>query len=278
MNMYKLKILNFNKNINNKITIGYLSWKRQDIFKQTLESHKQNGLFDIVPSENRIIFFQEISNEDKDIAKLYNCKYIGNKENIGILNAFIELVEACKTEYFIFCENDFILMENNYDIIKTINDTNSILKDDKYAQIKLSNYKNPGFLYINGNNEWLEQNQENFKYKVESLSWIPNPKTFYNNQQIVNYNYEWFIFNNEDQVWSNHIYACNTNFLKNIIIPLLKHNRDNNFKLDIKYQGLESTLVDIDNIPNKNEYIINLIEEYKKRKIYSGGGNFYHNK
>lgn len=38
-----------------QITIGYLSWKRHDILEQTLQSHKENGLFDIIPPENRII-------------------------------------------------------------------------------------------------------------------------------------------------------------------------------------------------------------------------------
>ena len=56
----------------NEITIGYLSWKRHDILEQTLKSHKENGLFDIIPPENRIIFFQEISQQDRNIAYKYN--------------------------------------------------------------------------------------------------------------------------------------------------------------------------------------------------------------
>ena len=43
----------------NKISIGYLSWKREKILTQTLESHKTNGLFDLIKPENRFIFFQE---------------------------------------------------------------------------------------------------------------------------------------------------------------------------------------------------------------------------
>ena len=37
----------------NNITIGYLSWKRHNVFEQTLSSHMNNGLFDIIKSENR---------------------------------------------------------------------------------------------------------------------------------------------------------------------------------------------------------------------------------
>jgi len=259
-------------------SINYLSWKKVSILTETLDSHDKNGLFNQITNENRNIFFQEISNEDIEIAKQYNINIFGNNENIGILNAFIELVENCKTEYFIFCENDFLLMKEDYDIKKTLDDVKQILQEDNYAQVKLSNYKNPGFLYISGGEDWLKQNQENYKYKIESLSWIPNPKEFYKTMKTINYNYEWFVVNNDDQLWSNHIYACNTSFLKNIILPLLKHNKDTNNTLDIKYQGLEDTFNNIDSIRHKDERIQFLIEEYKKRKIYSGGGNFFHNK
>ena len=77
-------------------------------------------------------------------------------------------------------------MKNDYDISKTIYDVCKILENNPYTQIKLSNYKNPGFLYIKGGPEWLKQDQSNFKYKVESLSWIPNPKEFYPNMNIYN--------------------------------------------------------------------------------------------
>ncbi len=265
------------------ITIGYLSWKRHDIFNQTLLSHKTNGLFDCILPKNRLIYFQEINEIDIDVANKYDCNYIGSKENVGILNAFIELVENCKTDYFIFCENDFFLLQSQntgFDIKLSLSDMINILQNDDLAQVKLSNSKKPGFIYIRNiiNNEWFQQDQHDFKYKAESLSWVKYPFQFYKNLQSIKYNYEWIKFNSLDQNWSNHIYGCNTKYLKEIVVPILKHNRDYNKKLDIKYQGLEDTLNLIGNIPelDKNEKIIDLIETHKKRNIYSGGGNFYH--
>ena len=215
---------------------------------------------------------------DKDLADQYQLNILGNLQNIGILNAFIELVEKCQTKYFIFCENDFILMSENFEIKKTLEDVSNILDFEEYAQVKLSNSKNPGFLYIKGDKEWLEKNQDDYKYKVESLSWVPNPLEFYSNLQTVNLNYQWYEFKSQDQMWSNHIHVCNTKYLKEIVIPLLKYNRDHNPKLDVKYQGLEDTLNFTQDIPNPPENIKKLIEEHHKRTIYSGGGNFYHHK
>ena len=71
---------------------------------------------------------------------------------------------------------------------------------------------------------------------------------------------------------------CHTDTIKKNILPLLIHNRDNNKGLDVMYQVLEDTIINLDDIPNKNNVIIELINNVKKYKIYCGGGNFYHNK
>ena len=169
-------------------------------------------------------------------------------------------------------------MKDGFEIQQTLNDVISILDNDKYGMVKLSNSKKPGFLYVKGGAEWLKGDQSKYQYKAESLSWIPNPKEFYKDIKTVIYNYEWFIFDKEDQRWSNHIYACNTEYLQKVIVPLLKHSRDNNPKLDRRYQGLEDTLMFPENIPNQNDMIKELISLHNQRHIYSGGGNFFHNR
>ena len=57
-----------------------------------------------------------------------------------------------------------------------------------------------------------------------------------------------FQFESKNKFWLNHVYACNTTYLKELVILLLKHNRDNSKVLDVKYQGLEDTL----NFTDKN--------------------------
>lgn len=225
------------------ITIGYLSWKRHNIFKQTLDSHKKNGLFEIISPENRIIFFQEISEKDKEIAKMYECNYIGNNQNIGILNAFIELVEACKTEYFIFCENDWNLIENSNKTKNIIDDCVKILESNKADIIRLRHRTNPGKpLYSRPNsiNEWLNADISKFPYKLESLSWLEEPNKNYNNiLEEYNGNYKWYITSLEHQRWSNNIFIGKTDYIKNNIIELIKQFKSSNDN----YTGLEDVLI-----------------------------------
>ena len=223
-----------------QITIGYLSWKRNDVFEQTLKSHQQNGLFDLISPSNRIIFFQETSQQDIELARRYNCEYISSKTNIGILGAFIQLVKACRTEYFIFSENDWNLIENKEKMYKILQD--SIVLCDKNIIVKLRHRENPGKpLYskpVDVNN-WLSQDISGFPYKLESLSWIKNPEDYYKLQEleIVQLNYKWYVCTLEHQRWSNNIFICRTSLLKDKLEEI--GSFDN---LD-KYTGLEDVLI-----------------------------------
>jgi hypothetical protein len=268
-----------------QITIGYLSWKKFNIFRQTLTSHKEGGLFSLIPKERRIIYFQELDNQAISLANEFDCRYLGNENNVGIMDAFISLVNACETEYFIFCENDFLLLNEEKEKIsieKTLEDAISLLSSYETGQVKLSNMKNPGFLYITpkDKNEWMKENRSNFRYKIESLSWIDDILSVYPNIEVIEKgkNYKWYKVGYRDQNWSNHIHMCKTSFLKETVIPILQFAKENNKELDVRYQGLEDTLIFPEKIEGKNKEIDKKIMHLRERVIFSGGGNFYHNK
>jgi len=258
------------------ITIGYLSWKRQNILEQTLQSHKDNGLFDIIQQTNIFIYFQEICDKDISIANKYNCEYIGTNENIGILNAFITMIEYCKTEYFIFCENDWYLIENKNTTIKIIEDAINILNSNIANIVKLRHRKYYGEpLYSKPHNidEWKKNNYHNFPYKLESLSWLDNPNIDYNDiMEEYNGNYKWYITTLKHQKWSNNIFICKTNYIKEIILPLLK----NFIETNNKYTGLEDILINYNNYIGENEIINNIIIKYSDIKLAGGEGLFTH--
>ena len=245
----------------NDISIGYLSWKREKILTQTLESHKINGLFDLIHPENRFIF---------------ECSYIGNDKNIGILNAFIALVENCDTKYFIFSENDWYLIEEKNVTNNILNDCIHLLDNNLSDIIRLRHRVNPGNpLYSRPSEptEWLTQNVSGFPYKLESLNWVVDPNKIYNN--IFNEydgNYKWYITTLDHQKWSNNIFIANTSYLKNIVLPLIKHFIFNNNK----YIGLEEILINYNNYYGQSSELDNIINMFKKTKIAGGNGLFTH--
>jgi hypothetical protein len=258
------------------ITIGYLSWKRHEIFNQTLTSHRLNGLFDIIKPENRYIYFQEFSGDDLNLANAFHCNYLGDNKNIGILNAFIKLVEKCETEYFIFAENDWYLQENKETTIKILEDCTELLKNNLADIIRLRHRQNPGIPLWSRPAEpqqWLKQNISGFPYKLESLSWIDNPNSVYNNIfGEIQYNYKWYITSLTHQQWSNNIFIANTSYLKNVILPIIIFFIENNNK----YTGLEDILINHNNYIGINDILDNSIHLLQKTKIAGGEGLFTH--
>lgn len=236
----------------NHLTIGYLSWKRHSILEQTLQSHKDNGLFDMIPPINRFIYFQEINKTDTAIANKFNCECIGTAQNIGILNAFVNMVEHCKTEYFIFCENDWYLMENKSVTNKIIEDSIQLLTNNHADIVKLRHRKFHGEpLYskpIHVDN-WLRSNYHGCPYKLESLSWLDKPNEVYRNiMQEYDGNYKWYITNLHHQHWSNNVFISKTIYLKECVLPLLMYCIEENHK----YSGLEDILINYRNYIGKH--------------------------
>ena len=62
------------------ISIGILSWHSGQTLVDTLFSYYQNSLFEI--TNDVTILFQEVTDEDKQIADHFGIKYIGLNDNI----------------------------------------------------------------------------------------------------------------------------------------------------------------------------------------------------
>jgi hypothetical protein len=92
------------------ISIGILSWNSNQTLRNTLNSYKKNGLFDIV--DNVVLFFQEISEEDKNLAMEYDIPFISSDENIGIGRALLKLSEVLKEKNILLLEHDWELNED----------------------------------------------------------------------------------------------------------------------------------------------------------------------
>lgn len=131
-----------NFGIKTKLSIGILSWGRENILEQTLKSYKKNGLFDL--SDDITIFFNEITEKDIKIAKKYKINYIGNTKNIGIQKGILELLKKAKNEYFLFLENDWSLIENQNKTYKLLDCGIKLLKNNEINVLRLRSAKKPG--------------------------------------------------------------------------------------------------------------------------------------
>lgn len=100
------------------ITVGILSWASHSTLRNTLQSYKDNGLFEAV--QEVIIFFQEVSETDLAIAEEFGItNIISSETNIGIGPAIVSLVEQARCPYVLFLEMDWVLIESAH-TVKTI--------------------------------------------------------------------------------------------------------------------------------------------------------------
>ena len=97
------------------ITIAVLSWGQHKTLINTLESYCQWGLDRL--GDERVIYFQEISEKDREIASRYGYDCIGSDTNVGIAAAYKALVEQSTSESFLFLENDWMLISDPLRIV-----------------------------------------------------------------------------------------------------------------------------------------------------------------
>ena len=85
-------------------TLSVLSWQQHDVLRNTLGSFVNQGVLDLFAE--RRIFFNEISQADRNIAAEFGFEAIGSESNVGIFGGAKGLADACATEFMLFVEND----------------------------------------------------------------------------------------------------------------------------------------------------------------------------
>ena len=90
------------------VGIGVLSWKAHQTLKASLDSYAGAKFLDFF--DQKIIYFSDISDEDKVIAKHYGWDYAGGP-NEGIAGGMKRLAENMTTDYVLLLQNDNPLVE-----------------------------------------------------------------------------------------------------------------------------------------------------------------------
>ncbi len=119
-----------------KVTVGLglLSWKAHKTLTKTLDSYaknKFNSLFD-----ESLIYFSDISKEDKIIAKKYGFKAVGGK-NKGIAVGTENLAKSLKTDYILVVQNDNPIVENLTFAKKHLKNAIKLLEEKKADLVRI---------------------------------------------------------------------------------------------------------------------------------------------
>jgi hypothetical protein len=108
------------------ISIGILAWHSGQVLVDTLTTYHQNGLFDMV--NDVTILFQEVTEQDYQIASHFGLNCIGLQTNIGIGKGFKRLTENAQSENILILEHDWNLIEDKETTYKTLNQSISAIE------------------------------------------------------------------------------------------------------------------------------------------------------
>ena len=202
------------------ISLLILSWKGHQTLINTLESYKNNGLLDV--AREKIIYFQEISEEDKKIALKYGCTYIGDSRNTGIGTGLYELAKAATSEYILFLENDWELICNKVDTEKRLTAGISLLSDRNVNVIRYRHrYK---FGLPNYALQFEGKELSSPFCLLESSYWIVNPEIKfpdYITKQTINSEY-FYLAASKNANFTNNPTMYKKKFYIDIVTPFTK--------------------------------------------------------
>ena len=125
------------------VGVAILSWKSPITVKNTIESYSKVSLFDLF--DDSVLCFQEVSQEDIDLAKTSGVRYVGTDSNRGIQGAFRLGYESLDTDYILILENDCSIVESQQVVRQQLEEATQLLEEDIVDLVRLRSRFNPGY-------------------------------------------------------------------------------------------------------------------------------------
>lgn len=193
------------------MTLAVLSWASHQTLRNTLESYRRFGLDQL--DEDKVIFFQEMTNEDKAIAKEYGYECFGSPDNIGIAEAYKALVAYASGDLFLFLENDWELIE---DPKEQMYDAADMLRNGYLDVARFRHRQNPGAPLWSRQYEGKESVAPQFL--LDSVFWDEHPEKFF----VITFEDGWYRTTAEFANWTNNPTMFRTEWLRDVIVPRME--------------------------------------------------------
>ena len=209
------------------LSIGILSWKSGQTLVNTLQTYFDRKFLHQV--NDVCILFQEVSEQDKQIAEHFNIPYIGLNDNIGIGQGFIQLTEQAKTDNVMVLEHDWKLIEDAQITIDRIKSGIELL-DNGYSCIRYRHRANPGhphfsFQYkgreLDYYDDWHEVTSPHL---LDAIHWIEEPDKQF--EGLISKNGEYYTTTSRYGNWTNNPCLYKKDFYLKVIEPFMGEGID----------------------------------------------------
>lgn len=114
--------------------VGIVSWRSHDTLRATLESHRAANL--IGATDQSLIWFQDISDEDRAIAEEFGWQAAG-AANCGIAEGMAQIAENLETDLVLFLENDCPCIEPAAEVSSQLERARRLFADDQLEILRL---------------------------------------------------------------------------------------------------------------------------------------------
>lgn len=117
------------------VSLGVLSWKSPKTLEKTLISYKEQNLFSLF--DENIVYFNQISDDDRELATKFSLKYEGSDDNLGFLGGMENLAKSMKSEYLLMLQNDCPIVEDFEEAKQQITKAIDLLDNGKIDIMRL---------------------------------------------------------------------------------------------------------------------------------------------
>ncbi len=123
------------------ISLGILSWHAHETLARTLTSYAP--LLPLV--DERVIWFNAISDEDRALAAKFGFEARGTAENLGIFGGTKALLDSLSGDIVINCQNDNPLCVDATTLAARLQEATIALRSGEVQWVRLRNRFEPGF-------------------------------------------------------------------------------------------------------------------------------------
>ncbi len=192
------------------ITLAILSWGAHKTLLNTLKSYDESKLLNMV--NEKLIYFQEISPEDIEIAKAYGFDYEGNSRNIGISGGYSNLLNRATNENFLFLENDWECIEPPNTVAEQIGMAAGLLDSGVVDLVRLRHRRQPGSPLWTL--QFAGREYDRPTHLLDCVHWELHPEKF---NEITELLPNVYITSAHNANWTNNPHMARTAFLRNTI-------------------------------------------------------------
>ena len=210
------------------ISAGVLTYSAPSTLENTLTTYKQHGLFEVVDDLFVVINYSPKQQEEEDICKKFNLRYVSLETNGLMASGFRAIFENAKYEIILFLENDFMIgptitkettasfiqqgiafLNSGYDVVRGRRRDNA-------------GYPNFSYIYMHGLSDDYIVHQ---RHLADCIYWIEDPEQVFPNNiariQGIDPTEKWYTSSSYSCGYTNNPYMCTKTFFKKAVLPYL---------------------------------------------------------